>query len=143
MIPGRCPDSLRAAPGSCPAKISSESMPTLMQKIRLAFRGWQRRREEREKEFLTRNASWGVDAPGAVAAPAKTRTFAIDMEGLTVAYLDDSGQLAHFLDTSDGEIVDVRIAEAASYPEPRFRRLSDVKGGGGGGGARVSQLFSL
>ena len=43
-----------------PAKISSEPMPTLMQKIRLAFRGWQRRREESEKEFLTRNASWGA-----------------------------------------------------------------------------------
>jgi len=94
-----------------------------MQKIRLAFRGWQRRREESEKEFLTRNATWGAAVPVAVATPAKTRTFEIDMEGLTVAYLDDSGQLAHFLDTSDGEIIDVRIAEAASYPEPRFRRI--------------------
>jgi hypothetical protein len=95
-----------------------------MQKIRLAFRGWQRRREESEKEFLTRNSSWGAAAPVAVAAaPAKTRTFAIDMEGLTVAYLDDSGQLAHFLDTSDGEIVDVRVAESSTYPEPRYRRI--------------------
>jgi hypothetical protein len=94
-----------------------------MQKIRLAFRGWQRRREEREKEFLTRNASWGAPAPVVTAAPAKTRAFEIDMEGLTVAYLDDSGQLAHFLDTSDGEIVDVRIAESASYVEPRYRRI--------------------
>ena len=98
-------------------------MPTFMQKIRLAFRGWQRRREESEKEFLTRNATWGAAAPVAVATPAKTRTFDIDMEGLTVAYLDDSGQLAHFLDTSDGEIVDVRVAESATYPEPRYRRI--------------------
>jgi len=94
-----------------------------MQKIRLAFRGWQRRREESEKAFLTRNASWGATTPAVAATPAKTRTFAIDMEGLTVAYLDDSGQLAHFLDTSDGEIVDVRIADAASYAEPRYRRI--------------------
>jgi hypothetical protein len=94
-----------------------------MQKIRLGIRGWQRRREESEKEFLARNASWGAAAPAAAAAPAKTRTFAIDMEGLTVAYLDDSGQLAHFLDTSDGEIIDVRIAESASYPEPPYRRI--------------------
>ena len=94
-----------------------------MQKIRLGIRGWQRRREESEKEFLTRNASWGAAAPVAVATPAKTRTFAIDMEGLTVAYLDDSGQLAHFLDTSDGEIVDVRITDAATYGEPRYRRV--------------------
>jgi len=95
-----------------------------MQKIRLGIRGWQRRREESEKEFLTRNASWGAAAaPVTAAAPAKTRTFAIDMEGLTVAYLDDSGQLAHFLDTSDGEIVDVRLAESSTYPEPRYRRI--------------------
>jgi hypothetical protein len=94
-----------------------------MQKIRLGIRGWQRRREESEKEFLTRNASWGAAAPAPVIAPTKTRTFAIDMEGLTVAYLDDSGQLAHFLDTSDGEIVDVRMSEAASYPQPRYRRI--------------------
>jgi len=98
-------------------------MPTLMQKIRLGIRGWQRRREESEKEFLARNASWGAPAPVAAAAPAKTRTFAIDMEGLTVAYLDDSGQLAHFLDTSDGEIVDVRIADAATYADARYRRI--------------------
>jgi hypothetical protein len=94
-----------------------------MQKIRLGIRGWQRRREESEKEFLTRNASWGAAAPIAAAAPPKKQTFAIDMEGLTVAYLDDSGQLAHFLDTSDGEIVDVRTSESASYPEPRYRRI--------------------
>ncbi|HEX3579069.1 MAG TPA: hypothetical protein VHY33_10940 [Thermoanaerobaculia bacterium] len=98
-------------------------MPTFMQKIRLGIRGWQRRREESEKEFLTRNASWGAAAPVATAAPTKERAFAIDMEGLTVAYLDDSGQLAHFLDTSDGEIVDVRIADAATYSEPRYRRI--------------------
>jgi hypothetical protein len=94
-----------------------------MQKIRLGIRGWQRRREESEKEFLTRNASWGAAPPVAIPPPAKTRSFAIDMEGLTVAYLDDSGQLAHFLDTSDGEIVDVRIGDAATYPEPRYRRI--------------------
>jgi hypothetical protein len=94
-----------------------------MQKIRLGIRGWQRRREESEKEFLTRDASWGAAAPVAAPTPAKTRAFAIDMEGLTVAYLDDSGQLAHFLDTSDGEIVDVRITDAVTYGEPRFRRI--------------------
>lgn len=94
-----------------------------MQKIRLAFRGWQRRREEHEKEFLTRNATWGA-APAVVAPKAaKTRMFAIDTEGLTVAYLDDSGQLAHFLDTADGEIVDAGISESSTYAEPRYRRI--------------------
>jgi len=97
-----------------------------MQKIRLVFRGWQRRRVEREKEFLTRNAGWSTAAPAVATAPAKKRTFVIDTEGLTVAYLDDSGQLAHFLDTEDGEIVDLRIAELSTHPElaaPRYRRV--------------------
>src|SRR5216684_1682363 len=92
-------------------------MPTLMQKIRLVFRGWQRRREEREKEFLTRNAGWGTAPTVAAPPPAKTRSFAVDTEGLTVAYLDDSGQLVHFLDTEDGEIVDLRVAELNAHPE--------------------------
>lgn len=100
-------------------------MPTLMQKIRLVFRGWQRRREEREKEFMTRNVGWGAATPDAVAiAPAKARTFTIDTEGLTVAYLDDSGQLVHFLDTEDGEMVDLRVSELSAHPElvaPRYR----------------------
>jgi hypothetical protein len=101
-------------------------MPTLMQKIRLVFRGWQRRREEREKEFVMRNAGWAAAPAAAVAPPAKARSFAIDTEGLTVAYLDDSGQLAHFLDTEDGEIVDLRVAELSAHPEltaPRYRRV--------------------
>jgi hypothetical protein len=94
-----------------------------MQKIRLGIRGWQRRREEKEKEFLTRNTSWGAAAPVVAAAPTKKRAFAIDMEGLTVAYLDDSGQLAHFLDTTDGEIVDVAMSASSTFPEPRYRRI--------------------
>src|SRR5258708_6542150 len=102
------------------------SMPTLMQKIRLTFRGWQRRREEREKEFLTRNAGWGAAPSVAAPTPAKARNFAIDTEGLTVAYLDDSGQIAHFLDTEGGDIIDLRIAELGAHPElraPRYRRV--------------------
>lgn len=98
-----------------------------MQKIRLVLRGWQRRREEREKEFVTRNAGWGATPVATTAAPpAKKQSFAIDMEGLTVAYLDDSGQLAHFLDTEDGDIIDLRIAELSAHPElvpPRYRRI--------------------
>jgi hypothetical protein len=76
---------------------------------------------------VARNAGWGATAPNVpTTAPAKTRTFAIDTEGLTVAYLDDSGQLAHFLDTNDGDIVDLRISELDSHPElrvPRYRRV--------------------
>jgi hypothetical protein len=101
-------------------------MPTFFQKIRLAIRGWQRRREESDKEFVTRNAGWAATPAATAAAPPKERSFAIDTEGLTVAYLDDSGQLAHFLDTEDGEIVDLRSAELSARPElvlPRYRRI--------------------
>jgi hypothetical protein len=97
-----------------------------MQKIRLVFRGWQRRREEREKEFLTRNAGWSTAPAAAAATPARERSFAVDTEGLTVAYLDDSGHFAHFLDTEDGEIVDLRVEELSTHPElaaPRYRRV--------------------
>lgn len=101
-------------------------MPTFIQKIRLVIRGWQRRREEHEKEFLARNASWGV-APNVVApARAKSRSFAVDAEGLTVAYLDDSGRLAHFLDTESGDILDLPVTEMVAHPEllePRYRRV--------------------
>jgi hypothetical protein len=102
-------------------------MPTLMQKIRLVIRGWQRRREEHDQDFLARNAAWGV-APVVAAPPARarSRSFAVDAEGLTVAYLDDSGQLVHFLDTDSGDIVDLRVAELGANPhlhEPRYRRV--------------------
>jgi hypothetical protein len=101
-------------------------MPTLMQKIRLVIRGWQRRREESDNEFVTRNASWGAAPVVAPTARTSSRTFVVDTEGLTVAYLDDSGQLAHFLDTDSGDIVDLRVADLGASPhlqEPRYRRV--------------------
>jgi hypothetical protein len=85
-----------------------------MQKIRLALRGWNRRREEKEKEFLAKNAVWGSGAqpPSAVRPPAQEQPRAavlhIDLEGLTVAYLDDSGQIQHYLDVETGDVIDTR-----------------------------------
>ncbi len=98
-----------------------------MQKIRLVIRGWQRRREDKEKDFVARNVSWGAK-PAAPSTPAaaSTRSFDIDTEGLTVAYLDDSGVRAYFLDTDGGDIVDLRVAEIPTHPElrpPRYRRV--------------------
>ncbi|MEO6259082.1 MAG: hypothetical protein ABIP63_01985 [Thermoanaerobaculia bacterium] len=104
-------------------------MPTLMQKIRLIWRGWNRRRKEdaagREQEFLARSSGWGkpvVVTP--VEKPVPLRSSAgidVDIEGLTVAFLDDSGQIAHYLDTESGEVVDVRGGAALALP--RFRRV--------------------
>ena len=87
-------------------------MPTFFQKLSLAFRGWQRRRAEAQNDFVNRNASWGVPAPAIPKAPpqqpgAKPQS-AIDLEGLQVAFLDDSGQIDYYLDTSSGDVVEVR-----------------------------------
>jgi hypothetical protein len=94
-------------------------MPTLMQKIRLAIRGWNRRREERDQEFLQKNA-WGIAQSPVPGQPKKAvPTIEIDMDGLTVAYLDGSGQMAHYLDIESGDVIDTRDAMAGD----RYRRI--------------------
>ena len=91
-----------------------------MQKLRLALRGWSRRREEAKKDFVARNAAWGTaQAPSPVQSPHATT--AIDIDGLTVAYLDDSGHFAHYLDTDTGDILD--IANNQTLEAPRYRRV--------------------
>jgi|SRR5947209_13061081 len=100
--------------------MTRDAMPTLMQKIRLAIRGWNRRREEAEKQFLTKSA-WGA-APGAPTdGRLKPAATPIDMEGLAVAYLDDSGRIDYYLDTESGDVIDVRDGRALA--PPRFRRV--------------------
>jgi predicted small secreted protein len=95
-------------------------MPTLMQKLRLALRGWNRRRDEAKKEFVAKNASWARGGQALMpVAPKSTST--IDIDGLTVAYLDDSGHFAHYLDTDTGDIIDVANDEAREAP--RYRRI--------------------
>ena len=95
-------------------------MPTLMQKIRLALRGWSRRREEAQREFLARNLPPSATPATAPARPTHS-TSNIDIDGLTVAYLDDSGHFAHYLDTENGDILDVGRDETRAAP--RFRRI--------------------
>ncbi len=51
---------------------------------------------------------------------------AIDIDGLAVAFLDDSGQIEHWFDTETGDLVEFLNAEADAYGEvcePRFRRI--------------------
>jgi hypothetical protein len=94
-----------------------------MQKIRLVLRGWNRRREEKEKEFLAKNAWSGGQPPPAVRSPAQGQPGAavlhIDLEGLTVAYLDDSGQIQHYLDVETGDVIDTREPLTGA----RYRRV--------------------
>ncbi|HJT17552.1 MAG TPA: hypothetical protein VJ853_09200 [Thermoanaerobaculia bacterium] len=101
-------------------------MPTWMQKIRLAIRGWNRRREEKEKEFLQRNV-WGPASAGRpVETGPHTSTRHIDVEGLTVAYLDDSGHFQHYLDIETGDVIDTREPLIGD----RYRRVPSHRGGG-------------
>ena len=105
-------------------------MPTLIQKIRLAIRGWNRRREEKQQEFLAKNVwSGGLQAAGGLKPVAPQR--AVDIDGLTVAYLDDSGQFHHYLDVQTGEVIDTR----EMLSDVRYRRVpsreseADERGG--------------
>jgi hypothetical protein len=96
---------------------------SLMQKIRLVLRGWSRRREEKEQEFLRKNAAWGGAAGFSPPPDALKRvaTRAIDMDGLHAAYLDQSGQIAYYLDVESGEVVERR--DGSAMDATRFKRV--------------------
>lgn len=96
--------------------------------MKLAFRGWSRRREEREQEFLRKNMKWGVAPPVPVAPPPATppkastvQIAAPDLEGLQAAYLDGSGVIAYYFDTQTGEVVESR--DGAALDASRYRRV--------------------
>jgi Uncharacterised protein family (UPF0158) len=106
---------------------------SLFQKLRLTLRVWNRRRAEarqrRDEDFLRRNARWGAAATTSTRpATATTPTGrTIDLEGLQVAFLDDSGQIIHFLDLTTGEVVDMApdgpsLAELHAQPD-RYKRV--------------------
>jgi len=88
-----------------------------MQKLRLALRGWNRRREEAKKEFVAKNASWSRG--GVAPSPVLSKTTGIDIDGLTVAYRDDSGHFVHYLDVDSGEILDLPNGEQRAAPRYR------------------------
>ena len=103
-------------------------MPTLMQKIRLALRGWKRRREEADREFVKKNTGWAAPSAPAASAPAtapalKANFPAPDLEGLQVAYLDDSGQIDYYLDSNSGDVVEVRDSARGDAMPGSFRRV--------------------
>jgi hypothetical protein len=82
---------------------------SLMQRIRLWWRGSQRRREEKDREFLQRN-TW--QPPSAAEPPASRQPSAVsqtvDREGLQAAYLDRSGVILYYLDKETGEVIESR-----------------------------------
>lgn len=95
-------------------------MPTLMQKIRLLWRGWNRRREEKNRDFLARNvqatASAGHGPDQREPDRLKPVLTQIDIEGLTVAYLDGSGRVRYYLDSQTGDVIESNVAlDSARY----------------------------
>jgi hypothetical protein len=84
---------------------------SLMQRIRLWWRGSQRRREEKDREFLAKNAAWTDVGPQSSPHPRTEdrgpRT-EVDREGLQAAYLDRSGVILYYLDKETGEVVESR-----------------------------------
>jgi hypothetical protein len=106
---------------------------SFLQKLRLTWRVWSRRRAERAKrrddDFLRRNAGWGVAAPRQdhPTAEARKSGMVIDRDGLQIALLDDSGRIAHYLDMATGEVIDMALdppglADLDTQPD-RFKRV--------------------
>jgi hypothetical protein len=95
---------------------------SLMQRIRLWWRGSQRRREEKDREFLAKNAAWQPaaiqHAKDAAESAALHRT-EIDREGLQAAYLDRSGVILYYLDKETGEVAESR----EELVDTRFARV--------------------
>jgi hypothetical protein len=104
---------------------------SFFQKLRLVFRGWSRRREQQEQEFLRRNMKWaappasGGQAPSPVLTQPKPTGGApvlhIDLDGLQAAYLDASGVIAYYLDMQSGEVVESR--DGSTLDATRFKRV--------------------
>lgn len=89
---------------------------TLMQRLRLWWKGSQRRRDE-----FGKTAQWGtapvVSETGQARAPV---VHAIDRDGVLSAYLDQSERTNYFLDLASGDVI-----EAASSNFPRIPTMNE------------------
>jgi hypothetical protein len=108
---------------------------SLGQRLRLWWKGSQRRREERDADFLAKNASWAANRNEAPAPSAADRgvvtgeragpsSLAVDLPGLQAAYLDRSGVILYYLDLETGEVVESR-EELADQRYTRVPTQSD------------------
>jgi hypothetical protein len=96
-------------------------MPTLMQKIKLAIRGWNRRREEANQSFVERNAWSSATAPQSPDVGRASARPIVDIDGLVCAFLDESGRIAYYLDTDTGEVIEIH--DGTALAAPRYRRV--------------------
>jgi len=122
---------------------------TFLQKMRLMFRGWNRRREERTR---LRNAAFlerELGAGGAVARstsihqekPPREERF--DLDGLQVAWIDDSGAFVRFLDLETGDVVECEEGAEAEIERLRSRasRYREVPARSAASDAEERRLF--
>ncbi len=122
---------------------------SVIQKIRLVLRIWIRRRSEssdrRRRAFLERETSWGGSVESTPAPVEAAVIEGIDIDGLQVAFLDESGQFAYFLDRETGEVLEQRVNEASSsesHDSDRVRRVP-VRGAEAEAGDREAFLDGL
>ena len=111
-------------------------MPTLFQKIQLAWRGWNRRREEKNREFLAKNVRASGGQPSAAVRPAEAAVLNIDVEALVIAHLDASQRTTYYLDTQSGDVIESNVAldgarykpvPAASHEDDRLAFLATLE----------------
>jgi len=89
---------------------------TFLQKVRLWWRGSQRRRED----FVAQNTKWGRVSGAPASPPARTPApHGVDREGLQAAYLDQSGAILYYLDLDSGEVVE----SAGELEDARYARV--------------------
>jgi hypothetical protein len=92
---------------------------TLMQRLRLWWKGSQRRRED----FAAKNAGWAAErGHGLQHVPPRAEARAhIDRDGVLSAYLDQSGRTLYYLDLS-GEVIE----STAELDLPRIPTQDDA-----------------
>lgn len=108
---------------------------TFLQKLRLGLRramstsasSDQRKRED----LVARNTPWLAKDVSGAAQARDTNASGIDLEGLQVAYLDDSGQFDHFYDRESGDVIDRVLGspeaiDSGWIPIPRRSAESDA-----------------
>lgn len=88
-----------------------------MQKLRLWWKGSQRRRDD----FAATNATWASPSPPTPlpATRGEGRDYTPDRDGLQSAYLDQSGVILYYLDRESGEVVESR----EELRDPRYARV--------------------
>src|ERR1041384_5018410 len=83
---------------------------TLMQRLRLWWKGSQRRRDE-----FGKTATW-ASSGGQALTPVRAAKPQIDRDGILSAYLDQSGRTNYYLDVATGEVIESTSSNLPRIP---------------------------